>query len=359
MANTMIKVLFITNELLITCGISKHLLYFLNEMEDQKEFEFSILCGGGDAVDVYRKICKEVIVDPRVKHENRSYLNYFISLFNLIGLIKKNKYNIIHSHTHYAANISSGACKFSNCRNVQTIHGLIPNIGKLNHFAGEFIVCVNEHIKEYLIKNKIKPKDKVKVIYNGVKEVNISDKKLSEKIRVIAASRFVEEKGLNIYIKAVNELTKDVWDKAEFLIAGKGPYENSLKNLTENLKTNITFIGEIDNFLEYLKTTDIFILPTVSETEGLPMTLIEAALTKNLIICSAYYGLNKIFEEELRQLLFEKGNYKALAVKMTDVIVNYAQYENVINSLFNKVKKVFGIEKMIPQLIGLYREVIK
>ncbi|HLG31513.1 MAG TPA: glycosyltransferase family 4 protein [Ignavibacteriaceae bacterium] len=352
----MTKVLIVVNELLNTCGISKHLLYFLNEMQVQREFEFSILCGGGDAINAYKNLCKEIIVNEKIKHENRSYLNYFISIVNVVSLIKKNNYKIIHSHTHYTANMSHLACKFTKATDIQTIHGVIPEIGKLNHFAGSFIICVNEHVLDYIKENNFKQEKKIKLIHCGIKSINTSLKANDNTLRILAASRIVPEKGLDVFIKAIAMLPISVREKAEFIIAGKGPYEKEIKKINNELGTKVKFIGEVSDLTEILKTTHIFVLPTVSDSEGLPLTLIEAALTKNLIISSRYRGISPVFSETLESLLFEKGNIQELADKIQHSIKNYSKYQNTIDSIFDKVSKEFSINKMINEITNLYND---
>jgi glycosyltransferase involved in cell wall biosynthesis len=351
----MTKILIVVNELLNTCGVSKHLFYFLREMKDQIEFEFSILCGGGDAVDTYRDLCKEIIVDEKIKHESRSYYNYFISVLNLYWLIKRNKYDIIHSHNHYAANICHYACYFNQTKDMQTIHGVLPEIGKLNHFSGEYIVCVNEHILDYIMNNKIKRKERVKLIRCAVSSVEPLIKNKNFKLKIIAASRIIPEKGMDIYIKAICQLPESVKKNAIFLIAGKGPYEEQLKNLNNKLNANVKFLGEIENLLEFLKTTDIFIFPTISDTEGLPLTLIESALTKNLIISSRYHGINPIFSEALGPFLFDKGNTQQLSKKIQYSIENYSQCQIIIETLYKRIKNEYSINNMITNLTQFYR----
>jgi len=352
-----IKILFIVNELLNTCGVSKHLLYFLKGMQTQKEFEFSILCGGGDAVDNYRELCKEVFVDHRIKHENRSFYNFFYSIIQLYRLIKRNKYDLIHSHTHYAANFSHISCLFNNVKDIQTVHGILTEVGKLNHFPASYIVCVNEHIRDYIIQNKFKQSEKIKLIRHGIRNIESSVKSGDSKLKIISASRLILEKGQDTFIKAIALLPKYVKESAEFLIAGKGYFEHILKELNVELKAEVNFIGEVKDLLEVLKTTHILVLATISDTEGLPLILIEAALTKNLIISSRYYGINPIFSETLEPFLFEMGNAHELADKIKYAIENYTKSQNIITSLYEKVCREYGIDIMTKGLSDFYKSI--
>jgi glycosyltransferase involved in cell wall biosynthesis len=353
----MISILIVTNELLYTCGISKQLKYFLQGMKAQKEFEISIFCGGGEAVDDYRNLCKEIFIDERIKHENRSYLNYIISFMKIFRLAKKNQYNIIHSHNHYAANICSKVSYFTDIVDVQTNHGILPVIGRLNHFSAEYIVCINDHIVEYLERNELRPLSKIKLIYNGIPVHNIQEETSNQKFRVIAASRMVPEKGLDAYIKAVTKLPDSIRREVEFLIAGKGEQANELKKLNDELNAGVNFIGEVKDLIEVLKTTKIFVFTTLLN-EGFPMTLIEAALTKNLILSSKFSSMNSVFSSDLASLLFERGNSLELANLLQRSIENFPDYENIVESLYKKVKEKFNADKMISELMQFYKSVV-
>ena len=62
---------------------------------------------------------------------------------------------IIHTHNHYAANLSKIISRLLRIKTIQTCHGIIPEEGRLSHFSADYIISVNEHIIKYLIENKL------------------------------------------------------------------------------------------------------------------------------------------------------------------------------------------------------------
>lgn len=353
------KVLIITNQLLTTCGVSKHLNYFLETVKNKADkTEFTILCGGGDAVENYKSLAEVIVFEP-VKHENRTVKKFLQSIQFVFKLQQKNKFDIIHAHNHYAANIAIYAAKLTNVKVIQTVHGIIAPIGKLKHYPAKTIIAVNEHIKEYLINNYDFSSSKIHLIRNGLPAIENLKKPKNQKLKIISAGRLIEEKGFDIFIKAVSKLPSEIRNKAEFFIAGKGDYETQLMKLNSELKAEITFLGELKDLPVYLQSTDVFVNPTRSQSEGFPVVITEAALNKNLVISSTFVGCKFILKDEENSLLFDMDNYEKLSRMLDKVIRNFDDYNDLIQNLFAKVKQEYNIERMFIQLKGLYSELSK
>lgn len=352
-----IKILIITNELLTTCGVSKHLLYFLSEAKKRNDVEFTILCGGGDAVDVYKDLCKEVIINPAVKHENRSVKNFIIAFLFLFKLLSKYKYQIIHSHNHYASNIAKLVSYFIKVKTLQTVHGIIEPIGRLNHYPSEYFIAVNEHVYDYLKKQKNKQSKNIKLIRSGIPVPTNSNKSINQKLRIISAGRLIPEKGFNVFIEAISKLKKNTIEQAEFFIAGKGDFEIKLQELAKKLNVNINFIGEVKDLNTQLITTNIFV--TASQSEGFPMTIIEAALNKNLIISSNFWGYDSILKDKTNCLIFNVNDSNDLANKLEFAMENFKDMNTLIEKCYSDAHKEFNLDKMINETVTFYSEILK
>jgi len=355
--NKKLKILIITNELLNTCGVSKHLLYFLSEAKKRDDIEFTILCGGGDAIDDYKNLCKEIIVNSAFKHENRSAINFIKAFFFLFKLLAKNRYQIIHSHNHYASNIAKLVSYFVKVKTLQTVHGIIEPIGRLNHYPSIYFIAVNEHVYDYLTKQKNKQSKNVKLIRSGIPVPIKLVKTFNQKLKIVSAGRLIPEKGFDIFIEAISKLNKDTLDKAEFLIAGKGYYESEIKKLAAKLNVSINFIGEVKDLNTQLILTHIFV--TASQSEGFPMTLIEAALTKNLIISSNFFGHDSILKDKINSIIFNVNNPDDLSSKLEYAIEHYQTLNDIIEGGYQDARKEFNLDKMINKTISFYDEILR
>src|SRR5205085_9899620 len=118
--------------------------------------------------------------------------------------------------------------------------------------------------------NNIALIDKVRLIRCGNPVPDLPPIKNNKKLKIIAASRFVKEIGLDIFIYAVGMLDDKLKQKAEFYIAGEGELENELKQLNKNFDAGIIFLGSLRNIYKTLSETDVLIFPSRSANEGFP-----------------------------------------------------------------------------------------
>lgn len=353
----MIKILILTNELLTTCGVSKHLLYFLTEAKKNNENNFIILCGGGDAVESFRKVCDDIFIYPQILHERRSIINFLKSIFYLIKIQTKYKFAIFHSHNHYAANIAQIVSRLTKTKTINTVHGIIEPIGILNHYPSDYFITVNEHVYDYLIRQKNKNGINVKLIRSGIPVPVTFKKAYNEKLRIISAGRLIPEKGFDIFIDAISKLKKNISEKAEFIIAGKGEYESELKYLAAKLNVNINFIGQLEELTTELMNTNIFV--TATQSEGFPMTIIEAALNKNLIISSNFIGYDSILKDKINCLVFNLNDSDDLVQKLEYAIENFEDIDQIIGNGYQDAIREFNIDRMVSKTISFYKEILQ
>lgn len=361
------RVLFIINELNSVCGVSAYnrsLLQGLIADAKQSGNEYIILTGGGDAIDKFRNLGLEIYVNKNLRHEGRNYTGYLKGLFFLKSFIKNHKIDLINAHHHYASSIaySAGRTALLKKRRIPLIltnHGILPEIGKLNHFSADYIAGVSGHVIGYIIENKIKEKEFVRLIRYGIK-VN-TDVKMTEsdKPRILAASRLTEDKGLDIYIRAVSILPEEYRHKADFFIAGKGNYEDTLQKLNIELNSGIEFLGPVSDMRGKLFSNDIFIMPSRAETEGFPISLVEAGLAENLVITSGFKGIDDVFEDGKDGLMFKVNDAEELAGKIIYAVDNFQDMKLLARNFGNKILRMFDYDTMIKKTLGLFEEAAK
>ena len=354
------KVLFIVNKLLYTCGVSSHVYSILSGLKNDKNIELYLICGGGVAIDKFKLLGVPIIINEYFDHEKRSTSNYFKAAYALSKFVSENKIDIVHSHHHYAASIAQKVkhLKLNRIVTILTNHGILPEVGLLNHFAADYIIAVNQHVVDYLIENGKKRKDEISLIRYGLPEPKIQNKNSKSEIKVLAASRFVPEKGLEDYIKAVSLIPEKIKINTKFYIAGEGLMEEKLQTLTKQLNCGITFLGRIQNLFQKMSDFDIFVNPTRSEAEGFPMSLIEAGFNRNLIITSDFWGLKPIFEANRDGLVYKKNDIEELKSNMIKAITNYSGYDKYVDNFYKKTLELFGQKRMVMETQKLYERII-
>ncbi len=106
------------------------------------------------------------------------------------------------------------------------------------------------------------------------------------------------------------------------MIAGKGDQEKELIKMNEGLNAGVEFLGNVKNTTKLFDDSSIFVIATRSSSEGFPISIIEAAFAKNLIISSKFLGLNSLFEDNIDGLTFKVDDYIDLANKIIYSIEN-------------------------------------
>lgn len=353
------KILILTNELLTSCGVSKHLFELLSEFRNYKELEITIITGGGNdiVIDKFRKLGFEVIVKENFRHDKRSIIGFIKSTIWLTKFISRNQISLIHSHHHYAANIAQVTKIFFQTNTILTNHGILPEIGILSHFPSDNFIAVNRHVVDYL--HQKKSNKKVSLIHIGIKNRSNVNKNRNQVLKFISASRIVEDKGIDTFIKAVSLLPEEIKIKAEFLIAGEGDYLPELVKLESKIQSGVKFIGVIEDLQLFMNQTDVFVMTSVSSAEGFPTSLIEAGYARNLIITSDFRGLKDVFENNKDGLIFEAGNFKTLSEKLMLVIQNFETYKNLTENFYRKSIELFDSKVCARKTYDLYKSISK
>jgi glycosyltransferase involved in cell wall biosynthesis len=151
--------------------------------------------------------------------------------------------------------------------------------------------------------------------------------------------RLIEEKGVLEFIKAANELKKDLTLNAKyhFFIAGSGPLDNYID---KSLKKDeiVSYLGSIsvDQLVCLLDQTDIFVFPT-NMPEGLPTILLEAGLSKCAVITTDRGGCTEIIPDNTYGIIIKNNSY----VEIRDAIINFLDNpgyrESASHKLYEKV----------------------
>ena len=186
-------------------------------------------------------------------------------------------------------------------------------------------LCIYNPFDRHLIKKKLKKKVKIPIFKN-------------KKIKIINIGRMTDQKDQISLLKSINQIK----DKINFglIILGKGKNKMKLKNyiLSNDLKKNVKLIGYKKNPYPYIKSSNLFILP--SKFEGLPNVLLEAQYFKKFIISSKCpTGPNEILLRGKAGFLYKQSNIKQLGKK----IITFAKHKN---SRFIKKKIIIGFNSM-------------
>jgi glycosyltransferase involved in cell wall biosynthesis len=124
----------------------------------------------------------------------------------------------------------------------------------------------------------------------------------NKKVKIVYVGKICNYKGVPNLLNAIDNTQN--YKELELNLIGHGNVEESqdIIKSCENRKTQVNYLGAIpqDELAQFLKTCDIFILP--SFFEGLPLVVIEALASGTKVICTDLPGLDDFLGNELKQL---------------------------------------------------------
>lgn len=179
--------------------------------------------------------------------------------------------------------------------------------------------------------------------------------------------RLVEEKGIDILLKAYEQLQKE--DKDIFLkiggdyknIAGGSVYE-SLRNYIEMHQIkDVCFAGMIPEaeMEEFYSSLDVFVLPSVNALEAFGMVQIEAMLCGVPVVASDLYGVRTIVQKTGMGVVVKQNDVRSLADGIKQVLQNPLQYkksrENILKEYATE-KCIGKYESIIKMIVGQARQ---
>ena len=173
------------------------------------------------------------------------------------------------------------------------------------------------------VANEIKNFSKVKTTYiypGSFYKIIHKKKKIKKPIKIISIGRLGEEKGFDVLINSVKNISQD---KYKLSIIGSGNQKNNIFNLIKknNLEKSVKLLGRKNNVMKYIKKSDLLINP--SYFEGFPNVVIEALSCGTPVICSkSHGGIYEILKNQKYGDLFENGNSKSLENKIKKFINN-------------------------------------
>lgn len=170
----------------------------------------------------------------------------------------------------------------------------------------------------------------------NIQEINYSKIKFDEKIKFIFVGRFLYEKGLLTFLDAANQCSK-LNTQVEFNVIGT--YDefnpgniNNLDLLKFQNNKSIKFLGYKDNVIEYIRSSHVFVLPSLRE--GFSVSIQEAMAVGRPVITTNVPGCKDSVIVGKNGYLIEPDNSKALL----DIMIKLLNNKNSIIEMGNNAR---------------------
>lgn len=227
----------------------------------------------------------------------------------------------------------------------------------------EIEVC--QALREFRRKTIGLSENKMVVIYNGLEEVSWEDVPAipREKLGIPPSgfligtlSRLTLQKGLPYLILAMKIVLKRI-PFAYLIIAGKGEKESELKGMVRRLgiEERVKFRGFEENPLSFLRSLDLFVLPSL--WEGLPNSLLEAQALGIPAVVTDVGGNPEIVKDGETGIVVPSRDSISLAGGIIYLGENKA-IRLRMGEKAKRVREIFPLRRMIEEHLILYRELL-
>lgn len=362
------------------------------QMNYMKENGFEVLMISADG-----KNLKEVIENERCRHivvpmtRKITPLQDLKCLIQLINIFRKEKPDIVHSHTPKAGLLAMIAAKLTGVKiRIHTVAGLpmvvekglkkllLKTVEKVTYAFANHVWPNSNSLLQYIKENKFTSPEKLKIIGKGssngidtnkfnveslnpdlLKDIKSSINYSEENIYLLYIGRLVKDKGIIELVNVFVSLQQEFLLLKIILI---GDFEESLdplpKTTLEEIKNNTSIIHVrwTDRVEYYLRLSNIFVFP--SHREGFPNVLLQAGAMRLPIICSSIMGNIDIVRDNETGLTFKCQDEIKLKNKIILALNEPGQINKMANKLYQMIITSYNREMFWQTMLSEYKKLI-
>jgi L-malate glycosyltransferase len=291
-------------------------------------------------------------------------LPHFIKLMKFI---KETKPDIIYTSQFRSQLFVGWLGKILGKKVVWHIHGE----ERLDNLLGQIALRTSDHrivVSKILCENyqsRFPPLSSTfSAVPNGVEVYERKIKTNSDVIHLVTVGALIEGKRQDLAIKACKELI-DRGYSVHLHIVGEKPhwhsqqYKNDLLHIVKenNFQSHITFHGWVENPHAILAKSDIFLLP--SDTEGLPLSIIEAMGVGLPSIATNVGGIPELIVNEETGLLIAKDSLEDLVASIVRLVENQELREQMGKAARSLYETTYTKKAFLEGVAGVLRTVQK
>jgi glycosyltransferase involved in cell wall biosynthesis len=342
---------------------------------DRRRYEYLVcsLTGGGDLIDRMSNAGARVFLLGKRRSGD------FTAVTKLANLIRREKIDLVHLHNSPGmfwgtpAAIASG----TGVPIVRTEHNpyhpedlpaiyrwLYPQFTK----HAKKVICVSEIVRRSYAERFPALADRFMVIPNGIRmqdyeklppraECRAQFKLLPGAKLIGTVGRMVRVKNHKLLIEALFLVRQTVGD-VHLAIIGEGDMREQLAAYASDLDVSedVSLVKETRKIDYFYGAIDIFCLS--SDSEGMPLTLLEALASGVPVVSTDVGGIPEVIENGKTGYLVPKGSAELLAARVVELLQNPSKAAELALAGRAMVHERFRAEKMIAATEAVYEEVL-
>ncbi len=354
---------------------------------DPLKFESRLVTGTeGPTEGSMRYLAEERNIEPLCIPEMGREISLredFIVLWKLILLIRREKPDIIHTHTAKAGTVGRLAALIALPGRKKllyhTFHGHVFHsyfsarktraFIRIERFLGRFtdrLIAVSDLTKEELVRYGVANAEKITVIPLGLDLDPFADcARFRGELRselhlppnavlVGLVARLVPVKDIATFLRAVH-CVADSHPDAYFILVGDGELREALEEQARSfgLGDRIRFLGYRKDLARIYADLDIVALSSLNE--GLPVSLIEAMASSCVVLATSVGGVPNLIEDGKTGFLVPAGNPDAFADVLDRVLRNSQCWPMVRSTAREFVLERFHVNRLVKDIERLYQ----
>ena len=168
-------------------------------------------------------------------------------------------------------------------------------------------------------------------------------------------SNFREVKRVKDVIRVFARVRKAM--PATLVMVGDGPDRDEAEReaATLGVSTDVRFLGRLDTVAEILQGSDLFVLP--SQTESFGLAALEAMACGSPCVASNAGGLPEVITDGVDGLLEPPGSAEAMGRRAVDLLRDPARYDVMRAAAIAKAA-TFSSDRVVAEYEALYKEVL-
>jgi len=301
------------------------------------------------------------------------------ALKQLISVMKKDKFSLVHVHTPVGAFLGRLAARSTDTKPVlYTAHGfhffkgsslknwlIYYTMEKIAARWTDGLITINQEDYEVAKKLPLRKRDAIYYVHGvglDIKKYDIQDGEVRKRIRnelglresdilFITVAELNTNKNYLQIIKAIKEI--DNIDNIYFVFVGDGELKSELKGSVKALgiDKHVYFLGFRRDISELLFTSDIFCL--LSYREGLPRCIMEAMAAGKPVIASDVRGNRDLVQNNINGLLVPINDIN----KTVGAIEKLAYDRDLRYKMGQEGRKIideYSIERVLGEMDEIY-----
>lgn len=325
----------------------------------------------------------EPLIIPEMSREI-SWRDDLVALFKLIGLMRREKPDIVHTHTAKAGFLGRTAALLAlpgrRKKLYHTFHGHVFHsyfsprktraFIRIERFLARFshrIIAVSERTRQELIEFGIASPDKIIVVPLGFdlepfiecerhrgemrKELGVSD----DTVLIGIVARLVPVKNIPLFLRAASCVTQR-HENVRFVIVGDGECREELEAQAKALEIEswVHFMGFRRDLARIYADLDIVAL--TSHNEGLPVSLIEAMASGCVTVSTSVGGVPDLIEDGLTGYLVPPDDPSAFSAALDRALAQPERWAEIGDAARDSACRRFHVNRLVADIERLYRE---